>query len=141
MTEEQVSLKSLLVPSLETEIEFPGMDEFKVKLCHISRTEKAKLVKQSTVTKYVNHQPVTELDDSKFLKAFSKATIKDWSGLKYKYLMQLVATNIKDNDLEDCLPFSIDNAEILLESSETFDAWVVDTVKELANFTKGKLDK
>lgn len=135
---EQVSLKNLLVPSKETEVEFPGMPGFKVKLCHLGREPKSKLIKKATVTKYKNHQAVQELDDDQFLKAFSRATVKGWTGLKYSYLETLLPVELNDMDPEDCLPFDDANAELLLGNSEAFDAWVVEIVGELENFIQSK---
>jgi hypothetical protein len=36
------------------------------------------------------------------------------------------------------LPFSTENAEILMQNSGDFDSWLTETVGDLANFTKSK---
>lgn len=135
---EQVSLKNLIVPSIETECDFPGLKGFKVKLSFISRENKAKMLKDSTITKYVKHQAVTELDEEKFSELYSKAIIKGWSGLKYRYVQELVPSDIGTLDPDTFLDYSVENAEVLLTGSESFEAWVIEIVGDLENFTKTK---
>lgn len=138
MTEEKVSLANLLLPSMEAELDFPGLDGFKVKLCHLGRDYKAKLIKKATKTKFVKHIAVSELDDDAFLKEFTKATVKGWTGLKYKYLIKMLPMNIGSHSLEDCLPYTEENAELFLGNSEEFDSWVAEVVGDLENFIQDK---
>jgi len=72
------------------------------------------------------------------LTEYTRAVIKDWSGLKLKYLssLLLVTDNIPDGDQE--LDFNQENVEILMQNSADFDQWVTDTVGQLENFTSSK---
>jgi len=135
---EPVSLKNLIVPSLEVETEFPSLEGFKVKLAFISREKKAKLLKDSTENTYVKHQAVSQLNEKKFAELYSREIVKGWTGLKYRYVQELVPTDMGDLDLDDELAFTEENAMVLLTESESFESWVIDVVADLENFTKTK---
>ena len=133
------NLSDLLTPSKEATIEFPGYDGFNVKLTYLAREELLKLRKKSISTKINRRtrQPEEELNEEVFLKEYTKAVIKGWSGLKMKYLVQLIPVDEdKIADMEKELPYSLENAQIMMENSNDFDAWLTETVGDLANFTK-----
>jgi hypothetical protein len=132
------SLSDLLTPSKEATIEFPGYDGFNVKLTYLAREELLKLRKKSISTKINRRtrQPEEELNEEIFLKEYTKAVIKGWSGLKMKYVVQLLPVDEdKIADMEKELPYTLDNAQIMMENSNDFDAWLTETVGDLANFT------
>ena len=132
------SLSDLLTPSKEATIEFPGYDGFNVKLTYLAREELLKLRKKSVSTKINRRtrQPEEELNEEIFLKEYTKAVIKGWSGLKMKYLVQLIPVDEdKIADMEKELPYTLENAQIMMENSNDFDAWLTETVGDLANFT------
>jgi hypothetical protein len=55
------------------------------------------------------------------------------------YLVQLIPVDEdKIADMNAELPFSTDNAEILMQNSGDFDSWLTEVVGDLANFTKTK---
>ena len=133
------NLSDLLTPSKEATIEFPGYDGFNVKLTYLAREELLKLRKKSVSTKINRRtrQPEEELNEEVFLKEYTKAVIKGWSGLKMKYLVQLIPVDEdKIADMEKELPYTLENAQIMMENSNDFDAWLTETVGDLANFTK-----
>ena len=132
------NLSDLLTPSKEATIEFPGYDGFNVKLTYLAREELLKLRKKSVSTKINRRtrQPEEELNEEVFLKEYTKAVIKGWSGLKMKYLVQLIPVDEdKISDMDKELPYSLENAQIMMENSNDFDAWLTETVGDLANFT------
>jgi hypothetical protein len=135
---ESVSLKDLMVPEKVVDIEFPGLDGFILKISHLGRAMGAKLSKKSTKKTWVNHQPVEEFDSEKFIPEFCKSVIKGWTGLKYKYLEELLLVDIGDKDPESELLYSLENAVMLLENSVGFDEWITEVSKDLSNFTKDK---
>jgi hypothetical protein len=108
-----------------------------VDLCYLGREELVKLRKKCISTKYdkKSRQPEETLDEDKFLVEYCKAVIKDWSGLKYRYLEELLLVDVSAFDPNDVLPYSQENAELLMKNSSTFDTWVTETVGELENFT------
>ena len=78
------------------------------------------------------------VNEDKFLEVYVKEVIKDWKGLKYDYVSQLLLINTEEVDMEDTLDFSQDNAQILMKNSSDFDTWVTEVVGDLENFTKDK---
>ena len=131
-----MELKSLLVDSKTTWVEFPGLDGFEVELANLSRKELVALRKKCINNKFnrKTRQFEESLDDDKFVKEFSAATVKGWRGLKLKYLEDLVLVDLKGQDTEKELEFSEDNANSLVENSSEFDNWLNEVVFDLDNF-------
>ena len=140
MSEEVVSLSSLMTPSKTVGLDFPGYTGMTVDRCYLAREELIKLRKRCVTTKFnkKTHQPEEELNDDKFLVEYCKAVIKGWSGFKYRYLEELLLVDISDLDPDDELPYTQDNAQTLMKNSNTFDTWVTETGGELENFTGAK---
>ena len=74
------------------------------------------------------------MNDDKFVEEFTKATVKNWKGLKLKYLEDLVLVDLKGQDQEALLPYTDDNAKLLVDNSSEFDNWLNDIVFDLENF-------
>lgn len=140
MSDSPVSLASLMTPSKTVSIDFPGYTGMKVDLCYLAREELLKLRKKCVTTKFdkKTRQPEEVLDEDKFLIEYCKAVIKDWSGLKYRYLEELLLVDVSQFDPNDELSYTAENAELLMKNSSTFDSWVTETVGDLENFTGNK---
>ena len=140
MSDSPISLSSLMTPSKTVTIDFPGYSDMSVDLCYLAREELLKLRKRCITTKFnrKTRQPEEELDDERFLVEYSKAVIKGWKGLKFKYLEELLLVDISDLEPEDELPYTQENAELLLKNAADFDTWVTETVGDLENFTSNK---
>ena len=140
MSDTPVSLASLMTPSKTVAIDFPGYAGMSVDLCYLAREELVKLRKKCVTTKFnkKTRQPEEELDEYKFLLEQSKAVIKGWKGLKYRYLEELLLVDVSALDPEDELPFTQENAELLMKNSSAMDTWVTETVGDLENFTGNK---
>jgi len=140
MSDSPVSLASLMTPSKTVSIDFPGFTGMQVSLCYLGREELLKLRKKCVTTKYdkKTRQPEEVLDEDKFLLEYCKAVIKGWSGLKYRYLEELLLVDVSQFDPNDELPYTAENAELLMKNSSTFDTWVTETVGDLENFTGNK---
>jgi hypothetical protein len=136
-----LSLKSLLVPSITVEVEFPGFSGFKVKLSFLSRETLVSIRKKATKTTFKNRQPAEELNDDLFLQLYVQASIKGWSGFKLSYLEQLAPVDLEGQDLENELGYSDDNALFLMKNSSNFDAWVSEQVTDLGNFQSNSTKK
>jgi len=131
-----MELKNLLVDSKTAWVEFPGLDNFEVELANLSRKELVNLRKKCTSNKFNRKTRGFEeiLDDDKFVKEFSSATVKGWKGLKLKYLEDLILVDISGQDGEAEMEYSIENAQILVENSSEFDNWLNEVVFDLENF-------
>ena len=142
MTEEKkpVSLASLMTASKTVSIDLPGYSGMSVDLCYLEREELVKLRKKCISTKWnkKTHQPEEDLDDEKFLVEYTKAVIKGWKGLKYRYLEELLLVDIADLDPDIELPYTQENSELLMRNANAFDTWVTETVGDLENFTGNK---
>jgi hypothetical protein len=138
-----MELKSLLVDSKTTWVEFPGLDGFEVELANLSRKELVALRKKCTQNKFNRKTRAFEetLDDEKFVIEFTQSTVKGWKGLKLGYLEDLLLVDLKGQDVEKELEFSEANAQSLVENSTEFDNWLNEVVFDLENFRtnfKGK---
>ena len=140
MTDTPISLASLMTPSKTVAIDYPGYTGFSVDLCYLAREELIKLRKKCITNKWnkKTHQPEEELDDEKFVVEYTKAVIKGWKGLKYRYLEELLLVDISSLDPEDDLVYTQENAELLMKNATSFDTWVTDTIGDLENFTGDK---
>jgi hypothetical protein len=135
-----ISLKTLLVPSKTVTVEYPGMPGFSIDLCFLSRETLQNIRKKATKTSFKNRQPVEELNDDLFLELYVKASVKGWKGFKLSYLEQLAPVDLSDEDSENELDFTEENALYLMKASSNFDAFVSEQVTDLGNFSKNKAD-
>ena len=138
-----MELKSLLVDSKTTWVEFPGLDNFEVELANLSRKELVALRKRCTTNKFNRKTRAFEeqLDDDKFLVEFTNATVKDWKNLKLGYLEDLVLVELGSNNPNTLLPYTKENAQQLVENSNEFDNWLNEVVFDLDHFRTGEQAK
>ena len=131
-----MDLKSLLVDSKTTWVDFPGLDGFEVELANLSRKELVNLRKKCTSNKFNRKTRAFEevLDDEKFVKEFAGATVKNWKGLKLSYLEDLILVDLKGQDLNKEMEYTFENALVLVENSSEFDNWLNEVVFDLENF-------
>jgi len=140
MSDTPISLASLMTPSKTVTLDFPGYAGMSVDVCYLAREELVKLRKKCVTTKFSKktRQPEEELNEDKFLLEYCKSVIKGWKGLKYRYLEELLLVDISELNPDDELPFTQENAELLMKNSSDFDTWITDTVSDLENFTSSK---
>tara|TARA_R100000152_G_C6763483_1_gene187907 strand:+ start:78 stop:527 length:450 start_codon:yes stop_codon:yes gene_type:complete len=131
-----MELKNLLVDSKTAWVDFPGMAGFSVELANLSRKELVALRKRCTTNKFDRKSRIfnEELDETKFVAEFTDATVKGWKGLKLSYLEELILVDLADQDPETEMPYSDENAQILVENSTEFDNWLNEVVFDLENF-------
>jgi hypothetical protein len=131
-----MDLKSLLVDSKTTWVEFPGLLGFEVELANLSRKELTNLRKKCTINKFnrKTRQFEDELNDEKFIVEFTKSTVKNWKGLQLGYLQDLLLVDLKGQDEKAEMEFSEENAQSLVENSTEFDNWLNEVVFDLDNF-------
>jgi hypothetical protein len=134
-----MNLSELMVDTKSAWVEYPAYSGFEIELVNLSRPELTSLRKRCVTTKFdkKTRQPVEELNEDKFIAEFTKATIKNWKGFKIKYLEDFMLVDLSNVDVEKELPYSQDNAELLIKNSTEFDTWVNETVFDLANFRTG----
>jgi|TARA_B110000444_G_C18736916_1_gene546076 hypothetical protein len=131
-----MDLKKLMVDTKAIWIDFPGLEGFSAQLCNLSRKELTNLRKKCTTTKFdrKTRQPIETLDDEKFIDEFSTSVVKGWKGLTLAHLETLILIDMDGQDPETLLPFTEDNARLLVSSSSEFDTWLNEVVFDLDNF-------
>ena len=135
-----VSLATLMTPSKTVTMDYPGIDGFTVDITYLAREELLKLRNRCLKHKFnkKTRQFEEELNDDRFLTEYVKGVIQNWSGLKYRRLEELLLVDVSHLSPEDELPYSQDNAELLMKNAADFDTWVTETVGNLENFTDSK---
>lgn len=136
-----VSLKSMLVPSKQVNLEFPGASGFTVQLSYLSREALVNIRKKATKVSIKSRAQVEELNDDLFLELYSQAAIKGWAGLKLSTLETLAPVDLTGQDPDAELEFSQENALYLMKASPDFDSWVSGQVTELGNFATSNAKK
>jgi len=134
-----MDLKTLVVDSKAVWVEFAGLDGFSVEVANLSRKELNRVRKKCTTSKFnrKSRQIEETLDDDKFVVEFTKATVKGWKGLTLEHLEGLLLIDASEKDKSDEVPYSQENAEILVGQSAEFDTWLNEVVFDLENFRRG----
>lgn len=134
-----MDLKKLMVDTKAVWMDFPGLSGFEVQIANLSRKELTGLRKRCTVQKFdrKTRQVIETLDDEKFVKEFAIATVKNWKGLTIEHLETLLLIDTDGKDPNENMPYSEENAEILVSSSTEFDSWLNEVVFDLDNFRSG----
>lgn len=131
-----MNLSELMVDTKSAWVEYPGYDGLEIELVNLSRPELIALRKRCVVTKFdkTTRKQVEELNEDKFISEFTKATIKNWKGFKYKYLEDFILVDLSKVDPNAELPYTQENARLLTANSTEFDTWINDTIFDLDNF-------
>tara|TARA_B100000085_G_scaffold70231_1_gene62921 strand:+ start:3273 stop:3695 length:423 start_codon:yes stop_codon:yes gene_type:complete len=140
MSDSPISLATLMTPSKTVTLDYPGFANFSVDVTYLAREELLKLRKRCVTTKFnrKTRQPEEELNEDMFLVEYVKAVIQGWSGLKFRYLEELLLVDVSAYEPDDELPFTSENAELLMKNSGDFDTWITEVVGDLENFTGSK---
>lgn len=128
------SIKTLIVPNKTVEVEFPGLPDFKITICYLSRETLTAIRKKSTRAVFKNRQATEEFDEELFLQLYVQNTIKGWKGLTLEYLAKLVPVDLEDKDPKTVVDFSDENALSLMKNSSNFDSFITEQVTDLGNF-------
>lgn len=131
-----MELSKLMVDTKAAWIAFPGLPGFEVEVVNLSRKELTSLRKRCISSKFdrKSRQIIEDLDEEKFITEFSRAVIKNWKGLTLENLETLILIDTEGKDLTETLPYTKENAEILISSSTEFDTWLNEVVFDLDNF-------
>ena len=141
-----MDLKQLVVDSKSMWIDFAGLEGFSVEVANLSRKELTGMRKKCTTTKFNRKSRAAEevLDEDKFVVEFARNSVKNWKGLTFAHLETLILVDTDDQDLNQEIDYSEENAEILVSQSTEFDTWLNEVVFDLENFrskSKGRVPK
>lgn len=128
-----ISLKDIALDTKTVEVAYPGMPHFKVRVNYVSRKTSRKLVEDSMVDKWENGMLIKRQDEDKFLESFVSTVFAGWSGLTVADVEQLMLIDTNSAP-ETEIPYSADNAAMLMKNSQAFDTWINDTVFKLDTF-------
>lgn len=133
-----MELKSMLLPEKSVTFDFPGCEGFKVELAFLSKESNQAIYKKCQRKEFdpTTRQPIEKFDEELFLSVYVKSIIKGWSGLKLKYLKELVLIEVPEDQADDELDYTEGNALDLMKNSVIFDNWVSAQISDLGNFTK-----
>lgn len=132
------SIKSLLVPSKDIDVEYPGLPGFVISISFLSRETLQNIRKKATKTNFNRGKTTEELNDELFLKLYVDASIKGWKGLTLEYLAQLAPVELGDANPAEEIAYSPDEALALMKASSSFDSFISEQVTDLGNFSKNK---
>ena len=134
-----MDLKKLVVDSKSTWVDFPGLEGFSVEVADLSRKELTALRKRCTTQKFdrKTRQLTEHLDEDKFVSEFASASVKNWKGLTLAHLETLVLIDADSEDMNKDVPYTEENAEVLVTGSAEFDTWLNEVVFDLDNFRTG----
>lgn len=133
-------LNKLIVEVKDAWVSYPGIAGFEVQLAYHSRPRLVKMRKDCMITKIdrKTRVPMEVLDEDRFVEEFANSMIKGWKGLTLEGLQDLLAMNLSDQDLTAEVPYTKEDALILVKNSSEFETWLNEVVFDLQNFrTKG----
>jgi hypothetical protein len=115
---------------------YPGMDGFEVNVAHLAREKLMKIRKSCLETSFdrKTRSPVEKLNEEKFVREFTRASLLGWKGFKLSFVDQLLPVDVKKEDFDLELEYTPENAETLVSNSSDFDTWLNETVFDLENF-------
>ena len=133
-------IKNLIAKETTSWVEFPEIDGFEVELVYLNREDLMKIRNRSLTFKFNKRtrQREEEIDNDKFLEAYSEKAIKGWKGLKAKHLPDLLPVDISNMDSEELIEYNEDEALELLKNSTVFDQFVTDCMNDYEQFSKKK---
>lgn len=137
-----MELKNLIASTKTIDIPHPYLDGFTVTLNNLPKEELKKIVKKATTQSFdrKTHQPKEELDETLFIKLYTKATIAGWTGLTAEHLLELMPVDLpEDTKLSEEIEYTEDNALTLIQNSSDFDQWVSSILGDVKNFNKSNL--
>ena len=133
-----MDLANILVKSKTVDIEYPGMPGFIVSLAYLTRDEIMSLKDKCTSQKFnrKSHKPEEETDNDLFQELYIKAVVKDWIGLKGRYILKMLPVDPSTVEEDGDVDYSESSAKILMLNCSNFDSWVSDMLEDVSNFTK-----
>ena len=136
-------IKNFIAQETTSWIEFPDIDGFEVHLRFLSREDLVKVRNQALTFKFNKRtrQREEEIDNDRFLEAYSEKAILGWRGLKVKHLPMLLPVDISGANPDEKVEWSEEEAKDLLQSSSIFDQFITDAMNDFEQFSKKKADE
>ena len=121
------------MPTKTVTISHPTYKSFVVDLKYISRETSRKISKESQRIRMESQD--SEIEDGTFNLIYAKEAFSGWKGLTYDILSHFVLLDTSQiTDMNEEIPFSVDDAAYLLTASQTFEAWINKVVFDIDQF-------
>lgn len=133
-------ISNLIAKETITEIEYPDIEGFFIKVAYLNREELIRIRNTSLTYKFNKRtrQREEEIDQDKFLEAYTKKAIRGWRGLYMKDLPQLVPVDLTSSDADEEIKYSEEEALELIKNSSIFDQFITDAMNDLEQFSVNK---
>jgi len=119
-------------------VKYPDTD-FEVQLAFVPKEQLQRIRNKALKTTWnaKDRTQEEEVDNDIFLREYSNAVIKGWTGLTIEVLSSIMAVDLTDTDLtEDSLiEYSAEEAEALMDKSNDFDGWITSVINDVNNFS------
>lgn len=131
-------ISTLAVSEKVVEVEYPDIEGFFIEVCYLSREELQKIRKKSSKITWnkITRQREEEIDDDRFLKHYAEKAVRGWKGLKIKHLAEMLPVDLTGANLEEDVPYTLDDALDLLRYSPDFDRFLGDVMNDLTIFSQ-----
>ena len=133
-------IQNLIAAETISEVEYPDIEGFFIKIAYLNREDLVKI--RNASLKYAfnkrTRQREEEIDNDKFLEAYTKKAIRGWKGLKMKDLPNLLPVDLSSSKLDETIPYSEEEALFLIKNSSLFDQFVTDCMSDLETFSTKK---
>ena len=135
-----MDLKSLIKKDQEITVAYPDpeFEGLSITVAFASK-EAMSAVRKECVTHTYNKKTRSmdeTVDEDKFATAYVAAVVKGWTGFKYSYLAELLPIDLSKVKPEEQLPFTVDNAVMLMQNSTSFESVVGDMINDIKAFSK-----
>jgi len=133
-------ISNLIATETITEVEYPDIDGFVIKIAYLSREDLVKIRNQSLSYKFNKRtrQREEEIDQDKFLEAYTKKAIRGWRGLRVKHLPQLLPIDMTGTNPEEIISYGEEEALDLIKNSSVFDQFITDCMNDFEQFSVTK---
>ena len=130
-----MAISKLVMPTKTVSVAHPDYKSFVVDLKYISRETSRKISKESQRLRLEAKD--VELEDITFNNLYAKEAFAGWKGLTYDILSHFVLIDTSQvEDMNEEIPFSLEDAAFLMTASQPFEAWVNKVVFDIDNFRK-----
>jgi len=110
-----------------------------VLLAYRTRKDMQKIIKKSTKTTYVNHQPKQDLDDDKLYEALADCVL-NWN-LTLGVVATMVPIKLDPAREEEAVPCTRENVLFLLKEAYYFDGFVREASTDLSMLKEEQEEK
>jgi hypothetical protein len=129
------SIQDLMDPAFEQKtIWVKYLDTFEIELRFLSRAEMTRILDKSKRWEWdkKDHSKIERLDSEKFYQDYVAKVFAGWKGLTQAVLARMLPVKVENPDAE--VPFSVENAALLMRHAYDFETFVQGVVMDIERF-------